>query len=87
MGADTASAPPVDVAEQLAGVRWPVAPLEKLSGLTVYQLAEAIGWERTIGRRWEQRGLTDRLADHVAVAVGLHPAEVWPGWCEAVDDD
>jgi hypothetical protein len=28
-------------------------------------------------------GLTDRQADHWAIALGSHPALVWPGWDDA----
>ena len=31
-------------------------------------------------RRWAEEGLGDVAADHAAVAIGFHPASIWPEW-------
>jgi hypothetical protein len=55
---------------------WPTADLVK-----------AVGADR-VRAAWGRNGppperLSDRRADAWAVACGLHPELVWPGWCEA----
>jgi len=34
-------------------------------------------------KRYREKGLTDELADRLAVRAGYHPAEVWPEWAAA----
>lgn len=61
--------------------RWPLEPLLAASGCATVSAIEArTGLPRGIGRRWVTHGLTDDAADRVAVALGRHPAEVWPDW-------
>lgn len=43
-------------------------------------LARALGCDHTQVSRWRSQGLPLDSADRVAVALGLHPAEVWPDW-------
>lgn len=43
-------------------------------------LARALGRERAQVSKWRSRGLPATTADVVAVALGLHPVEVWPDW-------
>lgn len=43
-------------------------------------LALSLGVARRQVQRWAHRGLTVAQADVAAVALGLHPAEIWPGW-------
>lgn len=48
------------------------------------ELADATGFSRRTATRWRAAGgLDDRMADAAAVALGLHPALIWPGWTEA----
>lgn len=35
-------------------------------------------------RHYRESGLSALVADRLAVRVGLHPAEVWSDWFEAV---
>lgn len=44
------------------------------------ELASAVGvTDRTL-QRWDRDGLDEWQADRAAIAVGLHPALVWPSW-------
>lgn len=64
-------------------MRWPLEPLLAVTNLpNVRALERAAGLTSGAGRRWEHRGLTDETADRVAVALGRHPAEVWPDWAD-----
>ena len=42
--------------------------------------ARSYGVSRRTIYRWQRHGLSDRAADQAAIAVGLHPANVWPNW-------
>jgi lambda repressor-like predicted transcriptional regulator len=45
------------------------------------QLATRAGVnERRIWRAIAAGGASDELADRIAIACGLHPANVWPSW-------
>lgn len=60
---------------------WPARALIDAAAGT-RRMAEALGWRAPSG------GLADRLLDDItadrwAVACGLHPELVWPGWCDA----
>lgn len=46
----------------------------------VSTLARALGRQRTLVARWRSGGLPLDSADGVAIALGLHPVEVWPDW-------
>lgn len=65
----------------MSGQRWPAEALSRWAG-SVPAAAEAAGLTRRTGYRWAERGalLDDWTADRAAVALGLHPAMVWPGW-------
>ena len=61
--------------------RWPWAPLEEaLGGRTWRASAAALGVHDRQISRWRSYGLTDDQADRCAIAIGSHPALVWPGW-------
>lgn len=49
-------------------------------------LARALGHERAQVSKWRSRGLPVTTADAVAVALGLHPVEVWPDWYAVCDE-
>lgn len=61
--------------------RWPVAPLLEVSGQPIAEVAVAAGYDRRSGNRWAQTGyLTDEAADRASIALGEHPAVIWPDW-------
>lgn len=43
-------------------------------------LARALGCAHEQVSRWRSNGLPLDAADRLAVALGLHPVEVWPDW-------
>jgi hypothetical protein len=58
-------------------VRYPVAVvLDALGGRPLTTLEPSL--RRAVYRARKSAGLNDRQADHVAVALGRHPAELWP---------
>ena len=57
---------------------WPTAPLLKIVGGPA-NLARNVGTDC----KGIPEFVGDRQADSMAVACGLHPEMVWPGWCEA----
>ncbi|NNF70332.1 MAG: helix-turn-helix domain-containing protein [Acidimicrobiia bacterium] len=68
-------------ADTLTLVRWPLAPLLASAGNPpVAQLARQVGVATRTVWRWQLRGLTDTQADRAAVALGLHPANIWDHW-------
>lgn len=66
--------------------RWPVGPLAEAAGVPVgadgwaANLARRVGVDRRNVHRWVHDGLGYVRADEAAVALGLHPALIWPGW-------
>ena len=67
-------------------MRWPVEPLVvygRAHGMSITRIGALTGLS---GSNWvhaRARGLTDHQADLAAVRLGLHPAELWPGWFDA----
>lgn len=55
----------------------PFGPMWKVLPFGVDDFAEAVGCSRRAVHRWRHAGLTWDAADRAAVAVGLHPANVW----------
>lgn len=49
-------------------------------------LARALGVDRAQVARWRSDGVPIESADRIAVAVGRHPAEVWPEWYDLLAD-
>lgn len=50
-------------------------------------LADAVGVDRRTVKRWRHQGLMVTQADRAAVALGLHPASLWPvEWWAGVDE-
>jgi hypothetical protein len=50
-------------------------------------LLRAIGTTTKRYSYYRENGLSIDLADKWSERLGLHPAEVWPNWVEAVLDD
>lgn len=66
------------------GLRWPLGPLLDAIGATSHQgLMRQLGYSGGTLSQAAVVGLTDAQADRWAVASGMHPAEVWPGWTDA----
>ncbi len=48
------------------------------------KIAAATGVDRMTAHRWiVAGGLSELQADRCAIALGLHPGEIWPEWWEA----
>lgn len=55
--------------------------LDAAGGVSVNGLAREIGKPRRTVHRWRQTGAVPASsADQAAVALGHHPAEIWPSW-------
>lgn len=79
----------------LVAARYPLEPLAKAMALHLgahgqrgdgvdhrglVALADRLGISSRWARDLHARGLTERQADRFAVAIGHHPASVWPDW-------
>jgi hypothetical protein len=62
--------------------RVPLEPLVERYGGNGSALARALGCAQEQVSRWRSHGLPLVSADRLAVALGLHPVEVWPDWYE-----
>jgi hypothetical protein len=60
-------------------------PLVRRYG-NVSVLARALGMDRAQVARRRSDGLPIESADRIAIAVGKHPAEVWPEWYHLLPD-
>lgn len=40
--------------------------------------SQTIGISMRTIHRWQNHGIPESMADHVAIAFGLHPANIWP---------
>ena len=68
--------------------RLSLAPLLELEPeiLGKFGLAYRLGFAgRTVCRWVEAGGIPVRDSDAAAVALGHHPADLWPGWCDVCD--
>lgn len=63
--------------------RWPMEPVERLLHTSSpTEIGHRLGIDRRQVHRWrELGGLITTHADRAAVALGLHPAIIWPDWC------
>lgn len=50
--------------------------------VTAREVGSILGYDITVVRSWNIRGLGERTADHVAVTIGEHPSAIWPEWFE-----
>jgi hypothetical protein len=58
-------------------------PLLAVAGGSAADIAARLGVTQRTVERWKAEGLSERQADNVAVALGLHPFEIWPELLEA----
>lgn len=75
----------VRLSSALRGHRWPWAPLGDRIGGSVRTQADMLGVHQRQVSRWRSYGLSDDQADRCALAAGLHPREVWPGWDDVAE--
>jgi lambda repressor-like predicted transcriptional regulator len=68
-----------------ASPRLPLEPLVTRHG-GVSALARALGRDRSQVGKWRRRGVSLDRADAIAVALGLHPVEVWPEWYTVTEE-
>lgn len=62
-------------------LRWPLAPLlDYVPGRSHHRLMARVNASGESVARAARDGLSDRLADNWAIAIGTHPAAVWPTW-------
>lgn len=55
-------------------------PITNDGTVLVAYIAHVCGVNRITVYRWRDTGLSTYQADRAAVAVGLHPLNVWPDW-------
>lgn len=60
--------------------RWSYEQLEEALGGSVRAQARRLGVNDRQVYRWRSTGLSDAMADRCAIALGLHPSILWPGW-------
>lgn len=65
--------------------RLPLAPLLELCA-NKSALARELGVNRGQVSAWDRRGIPLDEADGLAVALGRHPAELWPDWNELSEE-
>lgn len=62
-----------------ASIRYPFEPLAtQARDATIETLAARIGVSRRTVHRWAIRGIPAEQADRAAIAIGSHPAYLWP---------
>lgn len=60
---------------------WPIQDLLRLVDPEADKaLARRLGCSNVTLERWREVGLSDDMADKLAVRLGLHPGTVWPDW-------
>ncbi|MBW3536188.1 MAG: hypothetical protein KY395_00270 [Actinobacteria bacterium] len=68
----------------MTAARLSLEPLVARYG-SVSGLARALRRDRVQVSKWRRDGLPMASADRIAVALGMHPVEVWPDWYEATE--
>lgn len=62
-----------------ASIRYPFEPLAtQARDATIETLAGRIGVSRRTLHRWAIHGIPAEQADRAAIAIGSHPACIWP---------
>lgn len=59
-------------------MRYPLAPFFALTGWTMTQVRQVAPCGGDEYQRRLREGVSERIADRLATAAGLHPFEVWP---------
>ncbi|MGD9797571.1 MAG: helix-turn-helix domain-containing protein [Acidimicrobiia bacterium] len=71
----------------MTATRYPVTPVEEIV-LCRVRTASAVDVAATVGvsprtvKRWRADGMSEQQADGAAVALGYHPALLWPTWLQ-----
>ena len=53
-------------------------PLDAVGYTNLSELARHTGYPLRTIQRWNTGGIPARSADHLAIRLGLHPANIWP---------
>lgn len=64
--------------------RYPFAALAAAMGMSEHAAADALDVRGSTEVEYRRRGVTERVADRLAVAAGFHPSVVWPDWMDDV---
>lgn len=76
---------------QSLALRWPWSNLEAVMKADGYVMrrerSEVLGITQRTADRWKAGGIPDKSADHAAIAIGTHPALIWPDWSDYIEDD
>ena len=69
--------------------RFPLEPLARAARAdSVVALARAVGVSPRTVHRWAIAGIPTLAADRAAIAVGSHPANIWPRqWNQAIPEE
>lgn len=59
-------------------LRYPFAVLAEAMGVSENQAVMRLGINGKAGQQYRAEGMTEKVADRMAVKAGLHPFEVWP---------
>lgn len=67
--------------------RYPFQPLLNAADLPRREVRRQLGISGTNWQDYLNRGVTTRVADRLACAIGHHPAEIWPEWIDHAIED
>lgn len=62
--------------------RYPIAPLIAATGWSMARIRDIAPCNGDEYRDRIERGVTERIADRLATAAGLHPLLLWPNWLD-----
>lgn len=65
--------------------RYPFADLAAAMRMTEAQAARALDLAGSTAQEYRRKGVTERVADRLAVKAGLHPMNVWPNFSDDVE--
>ena len=66
---------------------YPLAPLAALAGLEVHQLASRLHLSGSTWQQYRDEGVSERVADRMAVRLGFDPYVVWPEMLDHAIED
>lgn len=61
---------------------YPWAALATAMGVSENQAVMTLGVNGRMGQLYRHQGMSERVAERLAVKAGFHPAEVWPEWLD-----